>query len=141
MRAAHVLILSPDNELILQHRDNKVGLHGADQITTWGGACEPGESPLEAATRELGEELGLTVAESDLVFWRQYKKTKEKHGRELAVHLFILKTRIVPASLTVYEGQGYRLVKATDNFNVIKFSPLAGEFVRDFFKEGLEQVA
>lgn len=31
-----------------------------------GGRMEPGETPLEAALRETGEELGLTVAEADV---------------------------------------------------------------------------
>ncbi|MEU3495978.1 NUDIX domain-containing protein [Kitasatospora cineracea] len=58
-RAVRVLLLDPDGRVLLLH-----GTDPAEPGTTWwitpGGGIEPGESPAEAARRELAEEIGLT---------------------------------------------------------------------------------
>ncbi|MEU5383903.1 NUDIX hydrolase [Kitasatospora cineracea] len=58
-RAVRVLLLDPDDRVLLLH-----GTDPAEPGTTWwitpGGGIEPGESPAEAARRELAEEIGLT---------------------------------------------------------------------------------
>lgn len=41
--------------------------HHAGQIAFPGGALEPGESPLDAAIREVREEIGITVRRQDIV--------------------------------------------------------------------------
>jgi len=60
-RAAAVLILLYPNDLDLAFpltlRTLQVAYHKG-QISLPGGACEPGESPVEAALRETEEELG-----------------------------------------------------------------------------------
>lgn len=63
--AARVLVLDADGRVLV------VRGHDADQPErswwfTVGGGIEPGESPREAAVRELGEETGIVVTGSDL---------------------------------------------------------------------------
>lgn len=59
--AGRILLIDPAGcVLLLEHR---VDL--ATDETVWaapGGGCEPGESPLQAAGRELAEECGIRVA-------------------------------------------------------------------------------
>ncbi|MDQ1732354.1 MAG: hypothetical protein QOK10_2513 [Pseudonocardiales bacterium] len=59
--AGRMLVLDPDNRvLLLEHR---TGLDSDE--TVWaapGGGCEPGESPVQAARRELAEECGFSIA-------------------------------------------------------------------------------
>lgn len=66
--SARALILTPDRDLLL-------GSHGTPDGFVWaapGGGIEPGETPIEALTRELEEEIGLDISflEPPLV-WRQ----------------------------------------------------------------------
>jgi len=54
---ANCIILDDDGRLLLLHR-------ATAELTQWelpGGKIEPGESPSDAAVRELTEELGITV--------------------------------------------------------------------------------
>jgi 8-oxo-dGTP diphosphatase len=55
---ATLLFVQRDHEVLLIHK--KRGL-GAGKVTAPGGRIEPGESALEAAVRELREEVGVRV--------------------------------------------------------------------------------
>jgi 8-oxo-dGTP diphosphatase len=60
-----VALIDRSGHILLQRRPEK-GVHGG----LWefpGGKIEPGESPEAAAIREIFEELGLILAETDLV--------------------------------------------------------------------------
>lgn len=65
-QAARVLVFDTAGRVLL------VRGHDADQVDrTWwftiGGGIEPGETPRQAAVRELQEETGITAAEDDLI--------------------------------------------------------------------------
>ena len=61
------VVLTDNTERVLLIRDTDLGL---DPVAHWwitpGGGVDAGESDLDAAVRELGEETGLRVAASDL---------------------------------------------------------------------------
>lgn len=57
--AAAALIVTPDGRYLMQHRDEKPGIFFPGWWGCFGGAVEPGETPVEAIRRELAEELGL----------------------------------------------------------------------------------
>ncbi len=59
-QAARVVIT--DSERVLLLADTDPGLPGSRWWVTPGGGIDPGESPLEAAIREVAEETGLAVA-------------------------------------------------------------------------------
>ncbi len=61
-------LVNENNEVLLAQRPKGKRLAGKWEFP--GGKVEDGESPEEALARELKEELGITVAESDLEpFW------------------------------------------------------------------------
>jgi 8-oxo-dGTP diphosphatase len=62
--AVFVVVRNKNGEILLQQRANTGFLDGYWDFPS--GHLEPGESLIEAARRELHEEVGLTVAESDL---------------------------------------------------------------------------
>lgn len=63
---ARILLLDAENRIFLikTHFDPEVQL--PPRWITPGGGIDPGETPAQAAIRELYEETGLTVAEADL---------------------------------------------------------------------------
>jgi 8-oxo-dGTP diphosphatase len=65
---------------------------GAGKTTGFGGSIEPGETPQHAAARELFEECGLRVLESDLVFMGTLEFLfPAKPNWDQLVHVFITK--------------------------------------------------
>lgn len=64
-RAVRVVVTDGASALMLS--DSDPGVPGLRWWITPGGGIDPGETTLQAAVRELGEETGLVVAESDLV--------------------------------------------------------------------------
>jgi len=63
---ARVLLINGDNEIFLlkTHFDPEVGL--PPRWLTPGGGIDSGETPLEAAVRELFEETGLVITQDQL---------------------------------------------------------------------------
>jgi 8-oxo-dGTP pyrophosphatase MutT (NUDIX family) len=60
--SAAILVLE-DGRYVLQLRDDKPEIWYPAHWGCFGGACEPGEPPLEALRRELREELALEIAD------------------------------------------------------------------------------
>ncbi len=65
-RSVGCLVLSHDNQLVLQQRDNHT-THYPGALATFGGHIESGETALGALVRELGEELGAQVKVADII--------------------------------------------------------------------------
>jgi 8-oxo-dGTP pyrophosphatase MutT (NUDIX family) len=90
IRVAAVFLLRADGAALMQHRDDKPGLHHAGQWVPPGGHCEPDERIEDCARRELLEETAydcphphyLTTVIDDLdpefpayqlaIFWARY---------------------------------------------------------------------
>ena len=58
--AVAALMVTPDGRYLMQHRDDLPGIFFPGFWGCFGGAVEPGESPLDALRRELAEELAYT---------------------------------------------------------------------------------
>ena len=61
-RVAHVLVLNGKGQILLQKRSMKKDVAPGRWDTSVGGHVDPGESPEEAARREMLEELGVEGA-------------------------------------------------------------------------------
>lgn len=68
--AATVVLLRPDRSVFLIQRLRRMAFGGMWAFP--GGALEPGETPVDAAVRELEEETGVVVSPDSLVPWHRW---------------------------------------------------------------------
>jgi 8-oxo-dGTP pyrophosphatase MutT (NUDIX family) len=99
-----VAVLTVGTAYALQHRDDVPGIAWPGHWGLFGGNMEPGETPTEAVTRELEEEIGLRISCLSLM-WRT-DDYRDEHGR--ARQLFVFAADIGDAwrMHRLGEGQG-----------------------------------
>ena len=100
--AASVVMVTRDGRLILQLRDNIPDIDNPGMITSFGGAAEDGETPIECALRELAEETGLAADPAELHLLSSTSKL-DFRGNTIACVFYVLRG-VDPASLTITEG-------------------------------------
>lgn len=80
-RIIRIVAVSPDNKVLLQKRSPQLALFPGCWNETVSGHVDAGESYLEAARRELFEELGIQSASLKEV--KYYRSSDTFEGREL----------------------------------------------------------
>ncbi len=102
-----VILRAPDDRLLLMQRDKKAGIRYPGYWALFGGSVDPGETPREAACRELEEELELRIDPGGLRRVTHYfSNLKREHVYEAALEQSI-------ESLTLREGRAMRLFDAS----------------------------
>ncbi len=67
-KTVHIWVLNPNQELLLQQRSFTKESHPGYWDISAAGHCSSGDSSLEAARRELREELGIEVRQQELSY-------------------------------------------------------------------------
>ncbi len=98
---AAVFIEDDEGRLVLQLRDDKQGIAYPGYWGTWGGRVEDGESPLEAAVREVFEELTLNAPMEALHFFT----STELESPTRTWHVFFWHAGALTEGAIVNEGQ------------------------------------
>lgn len=104
---AAVMLVDADGRLLLQHRDAAAPV-SPSQWTMPGGGVEPGESPEEAAHRELLEETGLRVEGPLALFWsgiRPSSRTPDDPTVATQWHVYCASTTARQEDVVLGEGQ------------------------------------
>jgi 8-oxo-dGTP pyrophosphatase MutT (NUDIX family) len=129
-----VVLTTSDGTLILQHRDgnHQGAAHLRDKVGFFGGHCEGREDPIDAAIREIDEELELTLDRIHIVKLGDYQKQLSTHGDSNFVHVVHYIKPVDPKKLTVHEGKGLVLV-SKENCHTFSFTPFAGHLVGYLF--------
>lgn len=110
--AARVVCLDRDGRVLLMHWYDWIA--GIDIFEPPGGRLEPGESPLEAARRELTEETGLpgaAVSEHMVEIDRDFTWLGVRYVRREPFYLARFdeaRPAVVPSALTDEEVAGFR---------------------------------
>lgn len=130
----HVWCVTPDDQLIFQHRGKDKDTYPDLLDATAGGHVDLGESYEEAAIKELCEETGLTATPEELVFLtteihRSYDEATNmtNHPRR---NVYFFKRRVHPEELAVEAGKAQGFVSysfvslfALDEVEKSKFIP------------------
>lgn len=127
-----IMLVDPAGRLLLQHRDDDA-LVSPGQWTMPGGGVEPGESPEDAAHRELLEETGLRVEGPLALFWsgiRPSSRTPDDPTVATEWQIYYARTTARQQDVVLGEGQAM-LFTAPDaalaldlGFNARYFIPL-----------------
>ncbi|GAA3271452.1 MULTISPECIES: NUDIX hydrolase [Dactylosporangium] len=102
-RVAVVFLVDPQGRVLMQHRD----LHAKVSPNQWampGGKIEDGETPEEAARREVREETGLDAGDIRQYLVRTRPSVTTADG-EVEMHVFYGPTDATQADIVLGEGQ------------------------------------
>lgn len=108
-RGAHVVICTTDGEVLLQKRAASMIMHPSQIDISAGGYVDAGETPEQAAVREVHEEFGLTIKLADLQFiklHRQNHRWPKMHKKNRAyIYTYLIVLPEAPANINVQLGE------------------------------------
>jgi 8-oxo-dGTP diphosphatase len=102
-RVAVVLLVDQGGRILMQHRDANAHV-SPNQWSFPGGKIEPGETPDEAARREVLEETGLVVAEVEPL-WELTRPSVSTADGVVEMHIFCAPTEARQEDVVLGEGQ------------------------------------
>lgn len=106
MRDSAKILLYDQSSHVLVLRRSGTHPHYPHEVDLPGGLIEQGEKPAEAVQREVFEETGLTIKESDIAF---AQKRTTRYGRD--DHLFIAHlTTTQPDVIVSWEHESYEWI-------------------------------
>ena len=130
-RGAGIILIDDQDKVLLQHRANDISWY-PDHWGIFGGQIEKGETPKQAAIREIKEEVGIEIA--DLKFFKKYELKRKKGIYEAFFFTAPLNISINELRNQQKEGQGLGIF----NFNEVKdlkTTDLTKAALKDFFSK------
>lgn len=120
----HVWCLTPDNELIFQHRAKDKDTYPDLLDATAGGHVDLGETYEESAVKELLEETGLTATKDELIFLSTELHKSFDSVTKMTNHprrnVYLLKRKVKMKDLIVEDGKalGFEALSFGELFNL-----------------------
>lgn len=121
-RYAGVYLVTNNRKIIGQHRDNKPNIDHPDKISAFGGTIEPGETPAQAAWRELvQEETNLILDIPQLVPFTEYVAWRKLTSEwETLYFFYVMITDEMLNMLEIYEGQGWEYIDSPNSESIVE---------------------
>ena len=129
---AGVILVRPDQTILMQQRDESKDIQNPGTVSFFGGAVEADEQPIQAALRELREELQLELQPEDLALFGTYMKTIEKHGVDRECYIYLAKISD-EMQLHLREGQSIVRVGNQEELARLQLSALASEVLHNYY--------
>jgi 8-oxo-dGTP pyrophosphatase MutT (NUDIX family) len=108
-----VVLISDQNEYILQKRDDKAGIVNPGLITPFGGSAKKDESLIGAAIREIEEELSLALVAESLKVLTYFLKTENDQSHTF-MYFYYCMEKINVNTLILHEGKEISLFSIED---------------------------
>ena len=126
------MILSKNDEFILQRREKKPRITNSNLITTFGGVKKDNESYKECAIRELQKKLNISVDSNQLEYL--FKLSKPEENESWTICVFYLLKNVQPEGLQIYEGQAIEVLKK-DETNIKDLSPICKTALKKYLEK------
>ncbi len=94
----HVWVINDKNKTLIQKRSDTVDILPGMWATTSGSALS-GETEIDAAKRELSEELGIKTEEEDLILLKKYR------GRNNFVYVYAVHKNVGISEISMQEEE------------------------------------
>jgi 8-oxo-dGTP diphosphatase len=131
VRTCSAFLHNPEGKVISQLRDNKPGLMFPGHWSTLGGRIEEGETPDEAMSRELTEEIEISPP---MTFWRVFEHHFASGGKshDVDIYAYIGEIDLEIADIHLHEGQRLAFLDRADIDN-LPFAFGLDRLYREFF--------
>ena len=131
-RYSGVILLSCDNEFVLQKRENKTDISNPGLITTFGGVCKHNETHIDCLIREINEELRYSLNRKNIFHFLNLQK-KEMDETYTNCVFYYYSERVQINNLNLTEGE--EIIRLKDN-SIAKYehllSPVCKEVLRKY---------
>lgn len=126
-------------QLLVYLRDNKPGLRFAGMWDFFGGGRENDENPFETLRRELIEELGFTITETQIIFQKIFPAM---HDPSLEAYFMVVELTDENYRTLQFgsEGQEYKLMEVRDFMSDDAVVPLLKPRLQSFLTNTAENL-
>jgi 8-oxo-dGTP pyrophosphatase MutT (NUDIX family) len=107
-------LIGQGDNYVLQRRDINPNIGAAGLVGCFGGKIEEGETPQEAAAREISEETNLRPKPEDLSFIGEVNVASDRNGQPIQVNSQVFRLTVDP-SAEIVAADGERVLYAKDN--------------------------
>ena len=131
-----IFIMIPNGQIVAQLRDNIPGIASQGMLSTLGGGVDVGESPQQAAVRELEEETSLK-SDCNMAFITTFIYIKNNHPKFIQKnHLFLAKVSNFE-KIEIKEGVGFVVLRKDVDFekvNAGEGTQMAWKLLQEYLK-------
>ena len=133
-----IFLLLPNGQIVAQLRDNIPGISSQGMLSNFGGGVDIGESPKQAAVRELEEEtcLKINYYKMEFITTFTYQITQNDINLLQNNHLFLARVSDCD-KIEIKEGVGFVVLRKDVDFGKVNASEgtqMAWKLLQEYLK-------